>query len=97
MFHAVIPAICCSALLSALSSVAVAAGPVIGHLETRDYRITITSHNREPQYIISTKEGSRVAADLSQKELKTQYPDVYRKLRSAVADYAPDRNNWAGQ
>ena len=60
-------------------------GSVIGHLESRNRIITITSGPKGPLYTVKTKDGKTLATKIDEKALQAQYPDIYHELKSGVA------------
>jgi hypothetical protein len=80
----------CSSPLAAPTEVAAppvvaSARPIIAKLVTRDAELAIVSTGTGVRFSIVSTEGAVLAGDLGEAELKTQYPDLYRFYRSAIA------------
>lgn len=70
--------------------------PVIVHLMSRNYRITIKAKAGEPIYLVQDKKGKVVADHLSESQLQAQHPQIYEEFKSAIAVPAqkePDEDN----
>lgn len=65
---------------------------VIGHLETRDQVISITTGPDGPLYTIRSDEGEEIATHLTKEELATRFPDLHEKIEKSMAD----PKIWAG-
>jgi hypothetical protein len=81
------------------ASTAHADGVVLGHLVTREYRVTLTSTADGVRYSVRTREGAPLGTDLSPGELSARFPRAYRSIRSGVAQRppAPGAIVWAGR
>ncbi len=60
-------------------------GTVIGHLETRDQVISITTGPGDPLYTIRSKEGQEIASHLTKEELAARFPDLHEKIEKSMA------------
>lgn len=58
----------------------------LGYLNTKDYRIIITSSPHEPLYTVSTQKGSVLARDLSLLELSVRFPELRQVVETGTAD-----------
>lgn len=79
------------------STVARAEEPVvITRLTMRDRVISITSGLEGLQYSVLMKDGTVLAANLSEAQLAQKHPDVYEQVRPAIAGAATLVPIWAG-
>ena len=63
----------------------------------RDRIVVITSNPDGLKYSILNKDGSVLDAKLSEDQLAQKHPDVYERVRPAIANEAtPDVIPWAG-
>ena len=69
--------------------------PVLGHLVTRDYKITISGGPQGALYSLTRKDGVVIASHISEVQLSEQYPHVFHKVRSGVAG-SETVIEWAG-
>lgn len=60
--------------------------PVLGYLNTKDYRITISSGSQEALYTVSTPNGHVLARDLALLELGMRFPELQQVVETGVAD-----------
>jgi hypothetical protein len=70
----------------------------ITHLIMRDRTITIATAPNGLVYSVSTKDGTVIDANLSEAQLQAKYPEVYEKVRPAIAN-SEESNTvipWAG-
>jgi hypothetical protein len=58
---------------------------IIGHLESKNRRITIAAGPHGPLYTIKTKEGQVLATRIDEKSLQAKYPDIYAEMKTGVA------------
>ena len=81
------------------ASTAHADGVVLGHLVTREYRVTLESTADGIRYSVRTREGTPLGLELSPSELSARFPGAYRSVRSGVAQSlpAPGAIVWAGR
>ena len=69
---------------------------VIVHLETRSEVTTIMSGRKGRAYTVKPKDGKMLERQISELELRTKFPAIYRLLKTS---YAHDRKGsaiWAG-
>jgi hypothetical protein len=59
--------------------------PVIVHLVSRDHVVSVTTGPNGPLYSAKSKDGEMVASGLTLRELREEYPDVYRRLHPAIS------------
>lgn len=59
---------------------------VIGHLEKRGAIITIYAGYDGPLYTITKKDGTVVAHKINEKQLQAKHPELYRDLKTGIAD-----------
>jgi len=59
---------------------------VLGYLNTKDYRITITLGSDEPLYTISAQNGNVLARDLVLLELSVRFPELQQVVETGMAD-----------
>ena len=80
---------------------AVPVGPIIGHLETRDKRITVRSGPDGPVYTVKSDDGKILAEGVPQSQLLARFPELESLVEHGIAaddarlrpaiDPAPDR------
>jgi hypothetical protein len=59
-------------------------------LELRDRSITVTSTSDGIRYTIRAQDGTIIAAQLNEADLQAKHPEVYEKVKEAIA--APSEN-----
>ena len=64
------------------------AGPVIGHLETRDKKITIRTGSDGPLYTVKSESGKILAVDLPAGELSDRFPELKDIVERGIVDHA---------
>jgi len=63
--------------------------PLIGHLETRNYLISVRAGEEdEPLYTIRKKDGEVVVEDRSVDDLRAEHPALHDMLEGAIAGEA---------
>ena len=60
--------------------------PVIGQLELRSRRVTITASPHGSLYSIADQSGTVLSAALTEDRLAEEYPELYELLQPAVAN-----------
>jgi hypothetical protein len=71
--------------------------PTITRLEMRDRAIVITSDSDGLKYSIVSPDGTVLDAKLSEAQLADKHPELYDRVRPAIADEAnSDVIPWAG-
>lgn len=60
--------------------------PVVAQLALRDRTLIVTSAPSGYRYSVANTAGSILSANLTEKQLAEQYPELLDKLRPAVAD-----------
>ena len=68
-----------------LPSASPATGPIITHLVSRQGTITIHASNAGPRYSITDTEDQSLAASLTAQQLRNQFPEFHRFIRSTLA------------
>ena len=66
----------------------------IVHLETRSEITTVMSGRNEPVYTIRSKDGRMLEERISEQELWTKFPAIYRLLKTSYA--SKSNTAWAG-
>ena len=77
---------CCGSDQGTASKRAEPEAPVLGYLDTKDYRITITSGSQAPLYTVRDAHGAVLARDLSQLELSMRFPELQQVVETGMAD-----------
>ena len=62
-----------------------AADPVIGHLQTRHFRVTISEGANGPHYTVQSTDGRQLAEQLRPDELAARWPELHQTIQSALA------------
>lgn len=71
--------------------------PTITRLEMRDRVVLITSDSEQLKYSILSPDGTILDAELSEAQLADKHPELYDRVRPAIADEAnPNIIPWAG-
>ena len=71
--------------------------PTITRLEMRDRVVLVTSDSEGLKYSILAPDGTVLDAKLSEAQLADKHPDLYDRVRPAIADEAnPNVIPWAG-
>lgn len=65
-------------------------GHVIGHLQLRDRRLTMSANNGETRFTVRGSDGRVVAADLTLAELRSRHPDLFEVYSTSLTLYAGD-------
>jgi len=60
--------------------------PVVAQLALRDHTLVITSAPSGYRYSVANTAGSILSANLTERQMAEQYPELLDKLRPAVAD-----------
>ena len=55
-------------------------GTVVGHLEGRGHRVTISTAGGEPRYTVRSSSGEIVAWALTEEELERRHPELYQSI-----------------
>ena len=69
---------------------------VIVHLETRNEITSVISGRDGPVYTVKAKDGSMLEERISEQELWTKFPAIYRLLKSSYASKSSGNAAWAG-
>jgi hypothetical protein len=69
---------------------------VIVHLATRNEITSVMSGRNGPVYTIKTKDGSLLEERISEQELWTKFPAIYRLLKTSYASKSSSNATWAG-
>lgn len=93
------------ALLGSAIALAVLASPlqvssegvVIGHVVTREYKITITSTREGIRYSVRDTTGRALAEQLAPEQLLARYPEAHRTIFHGVGERVPGGIVWAGK
>jgi hypothetical protein len=73
------------ALLTGSAPAARAQERVIGHCDTRHFRVTLIATSKGLRYTVADRQGRQKAVRLTADQLSSRYPDVYRNIRNATA------------
>ena len=69
---------------------------VIVHLETRSEVTTVMSGRKGRAYTIRAKDGKMLEQQISESELWTKFPAIYRLLKTSYAGERKGNAIWAG-
>lgn len=58
---------------------------VIGHLESRGYKITILAVDDRRLFTLHDRDGNLVAEQLSETDLRARHPEIHEKLKEGIA------------
>ena len=90
-------AVACAVVVSPLPAASEEA--VIGHVVTREYKVTILSTVAGIRYSVRDATGRALAEQIAPEQLLASYPEAYRTIASGVADDSrvPSAIIWAGK
>src|SRR5688572_10094895 len=77
-------------LCAAAAGCAKPTGPVIVYLVSRDQVVTVRSGPRGPVYRVEDGSGVPTITGATLPELRSQHPDVYRRLQPSLSGYELD-------
>jgi hypothetical protein len=60
-------------------------GAVLGHIETRDNKMTIHSGQHGPRFTVADKSGQVLAAGLTAEQLAKSQPQLHKVYKSSMA------------
>lgn len=71
---------------------------VVAQLVTRDRIVLIYAGSEGAHYTIKTQDGEVLDANLSDREFQAKHPDIYERIKPAIArpDQETDVIPWAG-
>jgi hypothetical protein len=70
------------------------AGPVVGHVRTRDATVTIRAGADGPLYTVRSPEGEILVAGVTGEELAARFPGLGEVVEHGVADWAGIDREW---
>ena len=72
---------------------------VIGHVITREYKVTILSTLTGIRYSVRDSTGRALAEQIAPEQLLASYPGAYHAITTGVADHSgpPNAIIWAGK
>lgn len=65
-------------------------GHVIGHLQMKDRRLTMSAAGGETRFTVRTRDGRTIASDLTLAELRSRHPDLFEVYSTSLTLYAGD-------
>ncbi|HEX2568681.1 MAG TPA: hypothetical protein VH877_03910 [Polyangia bacterium] len=60
-------------------------GAVIGHLQSRNHKLTLHASADGARFTVRANDGHVIASDLSLDELSAQHPELFRLYQDSVA------------